>query len=107
MKTIIEGIYAKLFNATSSSMSELIRLLFQEGLVTRDLLTDVDFDKMIESFFATLDFDETVKDLKNDYNKFIGALDRVGGPARKAGNKISSDLEDAVQHKLGIDFKTL
>lgn len=107
IKRTIDSIYSKLCNATSGSMSDLIRLMYQHGLVGSELLSDHNFDNMMKSFYTTLDFDESVEDLKNDCKKFIRSLDEVGGPARKAGAKISTELNIAVKEKLNFEFKIL
>ena len=52
---------------------------------------------MIKSFSSTLEWDTSVDDLEKDFTKFIRALDRIGGPARKAEERIVMDLNQSVK----------
>ncbi len=103
----IEQLYSKLCSAIGQEvLPDLIRTLYQDGLVGKEHLSTPNYDNMMKSFFSTLEWDDNIDDLEKDCCKFIKALDKIGGPARKASERISSDLKQAVRQKFGFDFKT-
>ena len=103
----IEHLYARLCSAIGSeALPDLVKKLYEDGLIGKDLLTAPDYDNMMRSFFSTLDWDTSVEDLEKDCYRFIKALDRIGGPARKASERISSDIKKSVREMFGFDFKT-
>ena len=103
----IEQVYARLDSAIGGSLPELVRILFEDGLVSKELISSPNYDDMMKSFASTMEWDTTVEDLEKDFTKFIRALDRIGGPARKAGEKISLDVKTSVKEKFDFDFKTM
>ena len=105
LSDVLDKYYAKLHDASIGAIHELARLMFQCGLVSRDVLTKPDYEEMIKSFRSTLDWDETQTDLEKDCKRFIDSLIQIGGPARKAGEKIASDWMNVAKQHLGIDFK--
>ena len=98
----IEQVYDKLDSAIGGSLPELVQILFEDGLVSRELISSPNYDDMMKSFASTMEWDTNVEDLEKDFTKFIRALDKIGGAARKAGEKILLDLKTSVKER--FDF---
>ena len=102
----IENIYNKLHGATVGALPDLVRMLYEDGLISKDLLSDPNYEGMMKSFLSSLDWDNSVDELEKDCSKFVKALDKIGGPARKAGERISGEWKREVNDKFGFDFNT-
>ena len=62
----IEKVYAKLEAAIGGSLPELVKILYQDGLVGKELISSRNYDEMIKSFLSTLEWDTSVEDLDKD-----------------------------------------
>ena len=105
IKRTVERKYSKLHSAIEHNLPQLARLLVEEDLYSLSSIKDADYEKIVDSVLSFIDLETSVSGMEESFRKFILALDAIGGSARKASQRLSTDLQSSVREELNFDFK--
>ena len=98
----LRGIFADLKDLLQGTLESFAFKLFQEGLISKDVKSSQQYEKIMGELMGSLKFKRNPKEAIQHCKKILSALADLGQPQKEAALSIAMDMTDAIRR----DFNT-
>ena len=95
--------WSSLGDSVEDEMEDFATMLFEKEIIGRRARNAKDYNAMMDSFIKCMIHFTTAQEYQDHCSSLLDILADIGGPAKKAGNKLRGSWNTAVKDKVGID----